>query len=110
MRCCGTATKHGSWLNMAEIEFSVRRSSITRAAASAKVGTDGAGLRAASRASRFSATGSRPWATAVRLSWAMARALARLTAGYGPSPMSRRRPSMTIRWTHDLLPEGATLR
>ena len=81
-----------------------RRSSITRAAAWAKVGMDGARLR---DASRFSATGPRPSATAVRLSWAMDRALARLTAGYGPRPMSRRRPSTTIRWTHDLLPEGA---
>ena len=58
-----------------------RRSSITWAAASAKVGMDGAGLRAASRTCRFSATGSRPSATAERLVWAMDRALARLTVG-----------------------------
>ena len=36
------------------------------------------------RDSRFSSTGSRPSATAVRLSWAMDRALPRLIAGYAP--------------------------
>ena len=82
-----------------------RRSSITRAAASEKVGMDGALFRPAWRASRFSATGSRPWEIAVRLSWTISRTSARVTAGYDPSPMSRRRPWITILWTHDLLPE-----
>ena len=87
-----------------------RRRSITLEAASANVGMEGEGDRAASRASCFSKTGSRPSATAVRFSWAISRALAKLVAGYDPKPMSRLRPSITMRCTQDLLLAGAMFR
>ena len=63
-----------------------RRNSITRVAASAKVGTDGAGLRAASRASRFSATGSRPWATAVPIVVGDGAGSGKTDSGVRPQP------------------------
>ena len=64
-------------------------SSITLLVASANVGTDGAGCRAASRASRFSEKESRLSVTAERMEAASVLAWAKLTAGYEPEPMSR---------------------
>ena len=75
--------------------------SCTLAAASAKVGIF---------ARRFSARGSRPSATASLCASANWRALASDTAGYPPSPMSRRRPSIVARSIQPFEPPGATLR
>ena len=61
-------------------------------------------------ARRFSASGSRPSAMAARLCAARRRAWARDTAGYGPKPRSRRRPSIVTRWIQDFEPLAATFR
>ncbi len=61
-------------------------------------------------ARRFSGNGSRPSATASRCASASWRALARVTAGWPPRPVSRRRPSMTIRKIQPLEPPFAMRR
>ena len=73
----------------------------------AKVGTEGTLRRDAALVSRFSAKGFRPSAMADLLEAAIPLAWAILTVGKEPSPMSRRRPSMTIRWTQELEPGGS---
>ena len=59
---------------------------------------------------RLSASGSRPSATATRLANARRRASASPMTGNGPSPMSRRLPSMVRRWIQLFDPPRAMFR
>ena len=79
-----------------------RRISITRIAASAKVGVEGTGLRTASLAACFSAKGGRALQrTAVRLEEARERAWTRLTVGVGSQTDV---PALSV--DHDTLDPG----
>lgn len=62
------------------------------------------------RARRFSAKGSRSLRAIARYFLASSRASARDTSLKPPKPMSHRLPLMTVRSSHRLAPEGATLR
>ncbi len=79
-----------------------RLPSTARAAASAKVGM--------ASARRLSASGSPPSRASLRFDSARSRASASDTKAVLPSPSSRFRPRMTIRWTQLRVPVGWTTR
>ena len=95
-----TICPHSSARYAAQSSISRRRRSNRSERASANVGTPWA--------RRLSARGSPPARASLRLARASSRASAKETRATLPSPISRRRPRMTIRWIQLRVPSGLT--